>query len=455
MNDLLNGTLADAVEILAAVWAEKRAAGVLDDLSGYASDAYGAVKENPTLSHGLIGAGVGAGLGGLSTAYQNQSEDPADRRSVWRSALTGGAVGGATGAGIGLARTGLAGLSPAAPGAGDKPPAFRPVQYTDPTTGQVKQVTNLMSPDEKAAIEPSTGRQIGTALGRGINTWNENLPASLRINTGLLAADVAMHNPLANLTTTDPSQVGGAVGRKALIEGLSKMPDADMPKATRDALMAGPLHGKTPVLHPDQSGVTAESGPQYVDPLTVTSTVPARPVSLADRFRQQFGQPMRNPPTLKDTLGGYAGVGSGGREVATIQAPEFKTTTTDEFPHEKLNAEGKKVPDLSRKVEVPGIRYEGLGPKMPITEAHIGQGKTLGIKEHPDLAGRTIHTLPGTNRSYTGSKNLGQAAGKRLLAYGTAPVLEYLYNQLSGGPRTEAEVRDIVGQHTKDVPEAK
>lgn len=91
---LINGTLSEAVEKLAHVAAEARLrrkeAGIMDSLSGIASD--------PAVLGGLGGAALGGAAGGLSSFAQ-----PKERRNTLSNMLSGALAGGAAGAGGGLA----------------------------------------------------------------------------------------------------------------------------------------------------------------------------------------------------------------------------------------------------------------------------------------------------------------------------------------------------------------
>lgn len=176
----VDGTLAQAVELLAVRAADRRCglakrADLDDSLSGIGQALSGLVARgkgfaaahaptlppavsgfaaaNPILAQSLVGAGIGAGMGGVGALTDDRP--PGRRRGILGSMLSGGLAGAGIGAGIGAARSGLAGLN-AKPRTKAPPGAF-----TDPRTGRPM----LLSPEALKADPGLAARVAATGSG--------------------------------------------------------------------------------------------------------------------------------------------------------------------------------------------------------------------------------------------------------------------------------------------------
>lgn len=436
MHNLVDGTLAEAIEVLAKVAMEKKAISL-----GSIGDT---IKDNPALSHGLIGAGVGAGLSGLSTAYGNEDKDPNDRRSVFQSMLTGGLLGGAAGAGAGLARTGLAGIktpSTGPTGSSAIQSSLPANQYVDPETGALKQV-KPMPPEAMEQIRELNQASLGGRVFSGIkDTWkglNNVAPISAHVLPGVMAADAALHLPLVGAARTTADRIGGYYGREFLSKGLEKLNDKVMPADIKNAIISNAAPGVTPITE----GVPSSAGPQSQ---VITSEVGGFPKTLRERLAASLGKKTTNPKGLLDILGHKSGLGIGKAPVATITQPKFRTETATTYPY--TDASGN--PDRSRAVTHESRVYDGPGKPSVAEAGHIGQAKALGAELHPRFEGRSLYKVPMTNMAYRGAKSLPAAVLSRLLAYGSAPAIESV---LRGGI-TDVNKRNLAQQLANEYSE--
>jgi hypothetical protein len=224
VNNLLEGNLASAVEALAMLATQpEKMAGFNDYLTSLGN----AVKDSPTLSHALVGGGVGAGIGGLGTLYNNSKKDPSDRRSVLGSMLTGGLAGAGTGAGIGLARTGLSGLTNAS--TEHESAKLAPGEFIDPATSKRMKIDpaalkeNGLTSKVRGLMAPSvTGIAAAGILG-GLEKVHDLAPLTTTLAAPVAAADLAMHAPFVGAARTTAKRLGGYWGEELLRRGI---PDA-------------------------------------------------------------------------------------------------------------------------------------------------------------------------------------------------------------------------------------
>lgn len=173
-------------------WAEKQAEGMSDYLSGLGQT----LQSHPELRHALMGGAVGAGLGGLGTAWGNRGKDPGERRSVVGSALTGGLAGAAVGGGASLLHKGIAGMQQPQDPRIDAAAKIKELQAPpNPLDAAFRGVTgNLWNTATKAVpgLNPALHR-LGLTYGDG-DTWvDKNLPVSGTVLPELGLGDLLAH----------------------------------------------------------------------------------------------------------------------------------------------------------------------------------------------------------------------------------------------------------------------
>lgn len=292
---LIDGTLEEAVNALAARSAELRSKAILSSekraasASDFLSSLGQSVKDSPALGTGLLGSGIGAGIGGLGALYGNAGKEKRNRKSVLGSMLTGGLAGGAVGGGLGLARHSLGQL-----GNGRSDDVMPAGQFADPATGK-KMVIDAKSLKENPdlagkvrALSSSKGpfanglsgiaHNIGNAIpgvGLGIEaltgpSWlNEQLPFSSRALPQMAGLDALLHSSKANLGERigwgriDPGSVRGRLGEKSFRTGITEGGEsAGVADAVRKAVTDDKRNTLTTDAYGDRSGASVTDKPE-------------------------------------------------------------------------------------------------------------------------------------------------------------------------------------------------
>jgi hypothetical protein len=247
---LLNGTMEQAIEALALraadlrirppTYQEKQAEGMGDFLTGLGQQA----QANPGIAGALLGGGLGAGLGGLSTAVSNSGKEPRDRRSMLSSLLGGGAAGAALGGGLGLAHQGIQGIrGPQGLSTGD---ALTPGQFRD-ASGQLQQVdpqavrSNPQLAERLRQLQAPIPlhEKIPIEAAKGLKYLFQNM-ATPWIWGGMGAADAAFNAPGLNLG--DRFGIGRvtpehSINPEHLSAGLAALPEGAPPARVRTDLL--------------------------------------------------------------------------------------------------------------------------------------------------------------------------------------------------------------------------
>lgn len=421
---ILDGTITEAIEMLAKRAAdlrtrpaltEKRAAGMGEFLRPL-GDALG---KNPELGGALLGGGLGAVGGGLHASIANRQRDPADRKSVLGSALTGGLAGGALGGGAGLAYRGLQHFAgPQGIGHGD---ALQSNEFVDPETGQRMQIDAAAlksNPDLPRKLRELGTSNISTTAGRaalaGLQRLHDVAPVSTTAAGIAAPIDALLHNPLFGIARRSAENISGKIGRNLLSRGAEA--SKDMSSVLRDAIMKNTATGGTaPVENPPKT------------PGGSPTIVPGKRITAAGKTSGKG---------VLEILGGKSTRGKGiGTALEVVHAPT-----------EELERHTGSPGDITKqKITQP---KEIKSEKMNWGE--LGQLKAKG-QEGSRWADRQLYRVPGTNFSYAGAKSLGRAMGGRAALYGLPIAGEWL---LRGGLEDidkHDQIRQLVSQYAKPV----
>lgn len=448
--DLVNGTLADAVAALADAAAAARCGGVVklaavpDVLSGLGT----AMQNNPMLGQALIGGGVGAGLGGLATAYNNAGQPAQRKKSLLGGALTGGLAGAGVGAGVGLARQGIAGMGGGQGVAhGD---ALQPGEFTVP--GQGGGPPTRMRIDPKALKDnpglPDQVRKLTTptfqtdaagAVTGLLNKIREQTPTMSSVAPWLVGADAAMHAPIPGLgwARTTADRVGGHAGRKFLDLGLEGAGDDIMPENMRAAIQGNaPLGGG-----PGGSTVTSHVGTGH--------TLGDR---LSNWLNRRLGRP-ENQPNILDILGRRGGPGIGDRPVAEVSYPKTEPVEQTQY-HPNPDGTPDRGRPYKKTVQSPVLDAAGnpVTAREGATEGHIGSAKTRGAAKDEYFKDRNIFKVPGMQKYYRGAPSVAHALGGR--AAGLAGLFggEYVMRGMAEDVSKRKALEELAAQYAKPVP---
>lgn len=449
MNDLINGTLQEAIEKLAHIaavrrttpFAVKTAAGVGDFLSSLGEK----VQSNPALSHALIGGGLGSAAMGVNTAFNNRGKDPSQKRSVMGSILTGGLAGAGVGAGVGAARQGLDNLKTGPGSSGLGSDALKPGQFTDPATGQKMTIDPKAlkeNPELHKQVKSLTTPTLQTTLAGGVGSVlqgvKDRTPTTASILPWVAGADAAMHMPGFGINRIQPWQAGGHVGRELYNSGLAEAAKSGLvPKALVDN------HGSPINVPPTTPGGTNITTSDRVEPKNYIGR-------KLNRLGSALGLTRENNQTLGDYMGSRTGPAKlGDRGVANVEyTPKVDTERTSEYE------KGTKANPEVRK-EKTTITEDGTPVKKKITEHHAGTVKHTGHGKSEAYAGRQLYRLPGTNKTYAGMTSYGRGAALRAGLYGAPMAAEYLYRGLEEDVKNKESLRELMARHAKPVPEGK
>lgn len=226
-------------------WAEKRADGASDVLSGLGK----AVTSNPVLGKALIGGGLGALAGGASHYLGGDEGDPrAKRRGVLSSALTGGLAGAALGGGFGLAQRGLAGSGGAGGPQGGTPGVGEFVHNGQRYRIDPQVLRNNPELLQRAISASSGPGLVESALPAALHGfWNNPVaPWSARILPGVGAVDAIMARGRRGVRDLQ----GGLremIGSKGHGGPVGENPAAFNALAGNEGAMRDLLHGPRPV----------------------------------------------------------------------------------------------------------------------------------------------------------------------------------------------------------------
>lgn len=420
---------AEQIEALATLAAERRATPLtyVEKQALSASNVLGglgsAVKDNPELSHALIGAGVGAGIGGIGQGIANIGRDKIDKRSLMSSALTGGLAGGAIGGGAGLLRRGIGGFGAPSSGA--------TTSFVDPKTGQkmqidpaaLKQNPQLADKARELAKKPVDGGMtsslIGKALGStsakilpamGVADWaTRTFNTGERFGYGKIRPQFST-NPedlIRGMEASVPGKAnalipGGVSGEFAdtVIKGQHTSPDAHLnPRTVAERLHNAGVNRDVPLGTARVTGSTSNA-------------------SVAEQLGQRS---LIDPPgaswwsRLKNRIGGN--YGDGADPTVTFQSHNDRVTpeTLTRDQTKNLKAKGYAARDeFSGKDKTPRDLHQGL----------FGQ--------------RARYSKPA-------------AIGSRLAAYGAVPAVEYLLRNHFEQSGKQDELRKMMEQYAKPV----
>lgn len=446
MNELISGTLEQAIEKLAALAAVRRttpfavkAAGVSDFLSSLGEK----VQNSPALSHALIGGGLGSAAMGVNTAFNNRGKDPSQKRSVLGSILTGGLAGAGVGAGVGVAREGLDNLKngPGANGLGSD--SLKPGQFTDPATGQ-KMVIDPKALKEnpelhkqvKSLTTPTMQTTVAGGVGSVLQGIKDRTPTTASILPWVMGADAAMHAPIPGLgwNRIQPWQAGGHVGRELYNAGLG---DAAKGGLIPDAAVKG---NASAVNATSPSGVSIETHDRV------------EPKNWLSKKLNQLGVKTRMTRPSSQTLGDYLGNRSG---PATLGDRDVASVTHTP----------KNEAEVIREREGPGgkgrdiFKEKTVSTEPPVTtkinEKHVGDVKGKGHGASEAYKGRQLYRLPGTNKTYAGMTSYGRGAALRAGLYGAPLAAEYLYRGIEEDMQKKESLRDLMARYAKPAPEGK
>lgn len=432
MDELLNGTMADAVEKLAELAAYHRTGPVVKTAAPEWLTSLGeTVKANPGLSHALVGGGLGAAALGANTALNNRGQDPAKKKSVLGSMFAGGLAGAGAGAGVGLARQGLSDLKN--PGGGiSGTDALKPGQFTDPATGQRMAIDPKALKDHpelhaqvKQLTTPSLQSQVAGGIGGVLQGIKDKTPTTAPWVGAAMAGDALLHNPLFGLSRIRPQQAGGQIGKELFQQGIEG--DKNLSDALRKGINVTPSTGPAPTSGTD-------THVQLNDKVNPSGWLRRNWEGLKGKLPGFTA----NQPTLGDTLGGRGGSVDGARPVATISyTPEVK---------------GEKMIKDPTTGEYHKTEDHGHGPRTSktIREADVAQAKFRGYKADDAYKDRQLYRTLG--RTYAGAKSLPAALGVRALAYGAPLGAEYVYRGLQEDEQNKQTMRDIMARYAKPVP---
>lgn len=415
MNDLLNGTLAEAMEKLARYAAALRTAPrTATEKAASASDFLASVgeqfKKNPTLGSSLAGAGIGAGLGGLSTAWGNRGKDEGSKKGLMGSILTGGLAGAGVGAGISAAKQGLEGIKGQGTMGDD---ALRKGEFVDPATGQKMVIDPKALKDNpelhkqvKSLTTPSTQSRVAGGVGGFLKTVHDSAPITSTMAAVAAPIDLALHNPLFGLARTTPEAAGGYWGKKFLstgAENAKNIPDALKAVLTgNDRVQAGSVD-----LGP---GIKAKAGKGVTEILGNQGSLKGDDAAL------RLTRPQTQPVEVSDPHTGR------------------KWTQTEPV----LDAHGAPVNDVHE-----------------INKGRVSQLKGLGAEKTKYFEDRQMFKLPGTNKVYRGMAGAGGALGLRAGLYGIPMATEYMIRGMQEDMQNKQTLRELMQQHAKPVPEGK
>lgn len=453
MEELLNGSMEQAAEALARLAAGTRA-GVFQKQAAPAwlTSLGDTLNNNPTLSHGLIGGGLGAAAMGANTALNNRGQSPDKKKSVLGSMLAGGLAGGGIGAGVGIAREGMSGIRNAGGGISGTD-AVKPGQFTDPATGQKMMVDPKALKDDpelaskvKGLSTPSLQSQVGGGVFGALGAVRDKVPTTAPWVGAAMGVDALLHNPMFGLSRIDAGQASGRIGRQLLRSGLEG--DATLPEAMRTSLLSGAKPGGTmPGPAPTPPGAAAGSAghlPGTYHEMHDLNQAPKNWVqtkvdALRGRFPRLFGRP--NPPTLIDIIGGRAGTGGGSRPVMTTHyAPEKEVTVKTKDPATGHEATSKEMHVQPKKT-------------TSLNEEVVARLKSNGHKTNEGLTGRQLYRTFG--KTYAGARSLPAALGARAMIYGTPLAAEYVHRGLQEDEANKQTMREIMQRYAKPVPEGK
>lgn len=445
MDDFISGTLDDAVAKLAEFAAFTRTGSEKVAAGDFLSSLGSAVRDNPALSHALVGGGLGAAALGANTALSNRGKDPDQKRSILGSIATGGLLGAGAGAGVGAARQGASKLNTGGGISGTD--AMRPGQFIDPTTGRRMQIDPKAlqeNPDlhsqVRALTTPTAQGALAGTVGGALDAIRERMPTASRYMPWVAGLDAALHTPGVGLAHATPETAGGYYGRKWLAAGAGES------KNLTDTLKKTLFDNKAP-------GVNGASLPDHSPPGPASTR--------AGRVLQRIRDRMRTGTEgVTDILGRKAGPGTGDAAALRLESPVTREVEHTSFPLAR-DADGNPVPDRSSpskfKTQEPVLDDAGR-PTMrreDLSRGTVGHLKALGAGKDEVFKDRGMFRVPGTNRMYPGFRTWGGAAGARVGAYSLPFLTEYMVRGLQEDSANRQSIRDIVARHTKEVPEGR
>lgn len=442
--EFLSGTMAEAIEKLAEV-ASGRRSHIEKTADGFLSSLGSTIKDNPALSHALVGGGLGAAAGGISTAVSNRGKDDSDRKGLLGSMATGGLMGAAAGGGVGLARQGLSNLSAGGGGMGSD--ALKPGQYMDPATGKMMSIDPQALKNDpelhakvKALTTPTLQSKITGTVGGVLEGIREKTPWSSVGVPAAMAVDTALHAPGVGLAHATPETAGGYYGRKWLASGASEhggLSD-EMKKTFFENKAPGTNGGKE---------------------VSVPGHTPQAPGgSWLSKMKDKLTG-SRAGKGITDILGYKAGPGVGDSPAMTVKSPEMRDVEQTSYPMTKDPISGKMEPDKSSPSKwterEPALGRDG-NPRFreeSLSHGTLGDLKGVGAKADEKFKDRSMFRIPKTNRMYPGMKTTGGALGMRAAGYATLFAAEYLTRGLMEDANNRQSLRELMQQHTKPVPE--
>lgn len=428
MDEIINGTLAEAVEKIATMAAVVRTRGYAEKSA--ASDVLtsigSAVRDNPVLASTILGGGLGAAVAGTGTALSNHGRDEGQKKRLLPSMLTGGLAGAGIGAGLGLARGGFSGAGSTGTD------ALKPGHFTDPTTGlrmMIDPKALKENPDLhrqiKALSTPSLQGRIAGGFGSLLQGIKDETPTSASVLPWVAGADLAMHAPGVGLARTTPEAAGGYWGRKFLdqgIRGAKELPDK----------LKGILAENAP---PGQHGNTKIELPEH------TSSVPAKS-SIGKMWQRLRGTGGRQG--VIDVLGNSSGGATGTSPALRVSYPEMREVEvgTNAGRGEKWK-EQQPVTDAAGNPKI---------TKHELNRGAVGALKGLGAASTEHFKDRSAYRVPFTNKMYRGSLSLGGALGRRAGFYGLPFAGEYLYRGMEEDVANRKSIQELMRQNAVPVP---
>ncbi len=454
MEDLIAGSLVDAMEALAklaadrrtrpSTYAEKQAAGMSDVLSSLG----GRLQQNPTAGGALLGGGLGAGVGALSTAFGNRGKEDYERKSLLGGALGGGLAGAGLGAGAGLAYTGAKAMGQnQGVGTGDA----SPLTYTDPGTGKQMQIDpgalkanpqlndhirqlKQQAPPEKALASVggnlwNFGRRAMTLPTLGLSHLLPkseqgdvagNLPVSSTVLPGMAMADYALNSQGARL--------GERIGWGAVRPRMSRNVDG-----LRRGLM-GAVEGS--------KATYTDAQKELMKRLTGTG---------GNRLETLAGKPGRSFTGNVEVDGVEHGTKPVTKQLTTFDSHGNPSNhpITEDVPFEKK----VKVPEKTTLTgdQLGNIREEGA--RTIAGEAGKNKFRGEAVSSEPRIH-RTIGGIFGKGRDVNVPTHplRGMRLGKRMLAYGAVPLGELAAGTMYDEHSRESQLKALMAQHAKPVP---
>lgn len=437
MNDLISGSLTDAIEKLASMaadlrtrprtYAEKVAAGASDFLSSLGEQ----VKNNPALSHALVGGGLGAAAGGVNTMLGNRGKEEGQRKGLLGGMFTGTLAGAAAGGGIGMARMGLENMKQPG-GAGHATmghDALKPGQFE--AGGQKMMIDPKAlkdNPNLHRQIKDLTTPNFQTTLASGVGGVLQGIQERTPTMSGILpyvaAADLAMHGPGFGMARTTADRVGGHAGRKWLSEGIGSLEHVS--DKMKKVISNNADVGRSKNLKVDIPGYT-----------------PSGPPNLLKRTWNRIAGNGGGEYGARDVVGGRTTPSTGVDAAIKIKYP--KTKEVDKI---KYDATTGKPADKWKETERVRKGGKTVIEKEHLNHAQIATAKNNAAKADPYFAGRSIFRFPGTNRVYRGG-----AFGLRAGVYSVPLATEYLARGLDEHTKNQKSLRELMAQHAKPVPE--